>query len=383
MAGDDLRPATDHDLMDIAADLNLVMGKSHRHRIVIASITNHRDRRRPSADLLAGIVARRRQRQQLVQIAQQPLADRFAMTAHDIVLPLETLRFQPGIQIVEAGEPGRRYKKIPPTVADHTLDMPLVVPLAGPAKLVLEQVMRLQLAERPGPHTLAVAKDLGHGDRGVVVQHRQRHTAEERERRIVTVTEGLGRLPRIGLHEDRVRVRQRHREIVQLALHTADHPKALAEIHLGMPGRVAERDENLLTPPLLLTHIIGDDRDPARIAVLVTQPLENPLARMTLLLQPALVLLENLIDHRRKRIQLRTHRLTRTTIPGRYRMLQDLRYRLAVDPELTSRLTTAHPVNVTRTPNTTVQFHRIHPRPKLVRSRPQNGGFLLRCGQTS
>ena len=64
------------------------------------------------------------------------------------------------------------------------------------------------------------------------------------------VAECLGRLPRIRLDEEGVGVRQRHREVMQLALNAADHPERLAEVHLRMPRRVRQRHEHLAGPAL-------------------------------------------------------------------------------------------------------------------------------------
>jgi 4'-phosphopantetheinyl transferase EntD len=52
----------------------------------------------------------------------------------------------------------------------------------------------------------------------------------------MAVAERLGRLGRIGLDEEGIRMRQRHREVVQLALDPADDAKRLAEVHLRVPG---------------------------------------------------------------------------------------------------------------------------------------------------
>ena len=60
------------------------------------------------------------------------------------------------------------------------------------------------------------------------------------------VAKRLGHLGRIGLDEERVRMRQRHRKIVQLALDPVDHTKRLAKIHLCVTGRVRQRDEHFL-----------------------------------------------------------------------------------------------------------------------------------------
>ena len=141
MAGDHLCATADDDLMDIAADLNLVMGIGYRHGIIVVAVPDHGDRRRPRAHLLAGIVRRGRQRHQCIQVAHQAVADRLGMATDGIVLALKALFFEPGVQLIETAEPGRRYEKIPPPIADHTLDVALVVPLSRPAKLVIEQVM--------------------------------------------------------------------------------------------------------------------------------------------------------------------------------------------------------------------------------------------------
>ncbi len=121
------------------------------------------------------------------------------------------------------------------------LDLALVVPLAGAAEAVREQVMADQLGERPRPLALAVAADLRHRDLEIIVPDRARHPAEERERRDMAVQERLGRLPQKGLHEAGVRLRQIHAQEVHLLAHPADHPDRLAKVHLRMPRRVGQR----------------------------------------------------------------------------------------------------------------------------------------------
>ena len=50
VAGDHLGAAADDDLVDIAADLNLVMSAGDRNRVIVVAIADHRDRRRPRAE---------------------------------------------------------------------------------------------------------------------------------------------------------------------------------------------------------------------------------------------------------------------------------------------------------------------------------------------
>src|SRR3954471_20156908 len=75
-------------------------------------------------------------------------------------------------------------------------------------------------------------------------------------------------------------------EEVDLALDTTDDADRLTEIGLRMPRRMHQRDEHLLRSLPPAGHVILHDRDPTREAVLISQPLENPLRRMLLLLRP-------------------------------------------------------------------------------------------------
>ena len=166
--------------------------------------------------------------------------------------------------------------------------LPLSLPFARSAEAILEQVVRLQLGEHARALPLAITQDAGHRDLGVVVEDRLRHAAEERERLNVAVAEGFRRLRRIGHHEAGVRVRQVEREEVDLALHAADDADRLAEVGLRMPRRMHQRHEHLLRPLPPAGHVVLHDRDAAREAVLVPQPLEDPLRRVLLLLRARL-----------------------------------------------------------------------------------------------
>src|SRR6185437_14142491 len=63
----------------------------------------------------------------------------------------------------------------------------------------------------PRPLALPVAADLRHRDLEIIVQDRQRHAAEEGERRHMSVEERLGRLARISMGARRRRVRRNPR----------------------------------------------------------------------------------------------------------------------------------------------------------------------------
>ena len=68
--------------------------------------------------------------------------------------------------------------------------------------------MRLQLAKHPRALAFAVAQDLRHRDRRVVVDDRAWYAAEVAKRGVVTFAECLRRLRRKGFHESVIAVRQ-------------------------------------------------------------------------------------------------------------------------------------------------------------------------------
>ena len=176
----------------------------------------------------------------------------------------------------------------------------------------------------------------------------------------MAIAKGLGCLRRIGFDEERVRVRQRHCKVVQLAHNPANLAKRLTKVHLCVARCVHQRHEHLPRPPPPLAHIIGHNRDPAGEAMFIAQTLIYPPRCVPLLLEPGFVLLEYLVDDRNERVKLWTHRRVLPAVSRRHRMLQDLRHSLAVYPEMTGRRPLTHPTDMTRTPNPTIQFHRIH-----------------------
>src|SRR5450755_3825736 len=82
---------------------------------------------------------------------------------------------------------------------------------------------------------------------------------------------------------------QVHGEEVDLLFHPANHRHGFAEVRLRMPGIVPERYEHFPQPLAARLHVVLHDGETAGIAVLVAQPLEDPLRRMPLLRRPALI----------------------------------------------------------------------------------------------
>ncbi len=108
--------------------------------------------------------------------------------------------------------------------------------------------------------------------------------------------EGLRRLGRKGHREAVIGLRQIHHQVVRLALHSGDHHHRFPEVCLRISRWMFQRYEHLALAQLPEPHVVLDDRVAARIAVFVTQPLENPLGGVPLLPAFRLVVFQDLVD---------------------------------------------------------------------------------------
>jgi len=141
-------------------------------------------------------------------------------------------------------------------------------------------------------------------------------------------------------------LRQIHAEEVDLLPYAADHRDRLAKIHLAMPGRMRQRHERLAAPRPAKPDIILHHRVAAAKAMLVAQPLEDPLRRVPLLHRPRPIGLHDRVDHRQQRPQLGLRHRHRPRIARRQREPAHLQHRLAAQPENPRRLTPAGVVSL-------------------------------------
>ena len=181
----------------------------------------------------------------------------------------------------------------------------------------------------------------------------------------MAVEEGLGRLPRIGLHEPDVGMRQDQAEEGDLLAKAPDLDHRLAEVDLGMARRVMQRNEGLAHRLPLRADVVLDDRVAAREPVLVPQTLEDPMRRVPLLARHLRgpVRLKDRVDDAGEALQLRTPDRLRPPIPRRRRIAQHLLHRAAVDPEPPRRFPVAQTLIDNRQPNRRIELHAVHPPP--------------------
>ena len=145
--------------------------------------------------------------------------------------------------------------------------------------------MALQPQELAGQLPLAAREHFDHGDRRVVVADPPGHAAEELEGPAMAFQERLRAFAGKGLDEDRARVGQRHHEQGHLRRLAGQLDGRFAEVDLGFARRMRQRQEDFLVRLLPRAHGVLDDRLAAVEAVLVAQPLEDPLGRVPLLLR--------------------------------------------------------------------------------------------------
>ncbi len=89
------------------------------------------------------------------------------------------------------------------------------------------------------------AQYLGDCDLGVVIKNPCRDGAEVRKRSHMTFEERLCGLGRERHYKAVVRVRQIHRQVVRLLLHSGDHHQRFAEVRLCFARRMRQRNEHL------------------------------------------------------------------------------------------------------------------------------------------
>ena len=173
------------------------------------------------------------------------------------------------IEVIEAGRMWDRHHEVRSGVLDQAFDLPLVVPLSRPTKAIGEKVMADEPGERACSLALPIPADPGNRDLRVIVKDRQRHTAEEGERRYMPIQKRLGCLRWIDLHKAGIRLRQVHAEEVHLPADTIDHAHRFAKIHLCMSWRVRQRHERLASPRPAQPDIILYDSVATAKAMLV------------------------------------------------------------------------------------------------------------------
>ena len=171
-------------------------------------------------------------------VTHKPFADALAVAAQDVALPVAALLFQVAIEGVPARKPGTRRHEVPPGIADHPLHIAFVVTLAGTAGAVLEEVMGLQPAERPGPLPRAVRQDARHQTLVVVVENRLGNAAEKDKGSVVPVQPGLRRRRRVGRNEAGIAVGKCHDEKMRPILDAGDDRIRLAKVRLSMARRM-------------------------------------------------------------------------------------------------------------------------------------------------
>ncbi len=84
----------------------------------------------------------------------------------------------------------------------------------------------------------------------------------------MTFEERLCGLGRERHYKAVVRVRQIHRQVVRLLLHSGNHHQRFAEVHLRFARRMGQRHKHLPAAQLFAAHIVLHDRIAARETVL-------------------------------------------------------------------------------------------------------------------
>ena len=361
LAALDVGAGRDLDTVDIALHRHLLVGVHRRRRVVHQTVAHQGGRRDLARHVLAGLEGSGGQIAQGVEIGEQ----RRRLTLLQGIETLQAARQKPLVQSLQIGHLRDRHEELATGRLHRRFHLALVVALAGTAEAVAEQVVRLQMAERPGALTRAVAQNARHRRRRVVVQHRERNPAEEGEGADMAVQERLRRLLRIGLHEPDIGMRQDRAEEGHLLAPAPHLDHRLAEVDLGMARRVMQRNEGLARRLAAGPDIVLHDRVAAREPVLVLQPLEDPIRRVPLLARHirVRVRLQDRVDDAGEALQLRPPHRLRPAIARRRRVAQHLLHCPPVDAEPPARLAVAQTLLDNRKSNRRIELHAVHPPP--------------------
>src|SRR5712671_5496564 len=264
------------------------------------------------------------------------------MAPQDVRVTLAALLLEPSVEVVPGRKTRQWHHEVAPSPADQTLDAALVVAFTRTAVAVLDQAMRQEPAEEAGAFACAIRQDARHQASVVVIEHRQRHPAEEGKSVNVAVDPSLCRCRWIGPNVTRVAMRQIEREEVGFLSDPADHHQRFAEISLSMARGVVQRDKHLPPAAQLIAHVILDDGVAAGELVQL-----GPLDRR------------------------------RPPIPRRYRKAQHLLHALARNPKMTCRLAPTHPVPTGKT-HLQIQFHGENAPALPAERKGKSGRVLLR-----
>jgi len=321
VTGDDPSAAADDNLIDITAHPDLPVTIGNRHGVIVGLVTHQRLGTDPPSCLVAGIEGGGRKFGHGFEIAHEALSDRLRLPAQDVGLALAALLFKPEIERSPRREAWHRHHEVTPRVTDQSFDASLVIALAKAAIAITDQVMRQESTKQPGPFACPVRQDAGHQALVIVIENRLRHTPKEGKGVNVTINPGFRRRRRIGPDVTGIAVRQIERKEVRLLFDPTDGHQCFAKIGLRMTRCMRKQHEHLPATPLMLTHVILDDRIAAGKTVFVPQPFEYPFGCMTLFAVPTLILEQPPVDDLGEPIQLRPLDRRRSPIPRRNRKL--------------------------------------------------------------
>ena len=162
---------------------------------------------------------------------------------------------QVGVEVAETREARHRHEEVAPVVTNEAFHVALLVAPRHPAEPVGEEEVTLEPQELGREFSVGPFEDLLHRDRGVVVSDLGSYTAEELERVVVGLLEGLGALARVGRDEEGVRVGQAHHREGDLSSSAGDLDDRFAEIELRFARRLGERHEHLTAAVVVLGEV--------------------------------------------------------------------------------------------------------------------------------
>ena len=277
-------------------------------------------------------------REHRLAILVEQLGLRAAFAPQLAIQVLTTVVGKLAIELLEVVEFWNGHHEVAPSETDETFRVALLVRTPHKAEVVVVEIVRLQSQEFPCRSLAASADDLRHGNFRVVVANPLRHAAEELERPDVACLKRLSAFAGKRLAEECVAVWQRHHTEHDFDFASAIDGLRLAEIELRFARWVRQRHEDFRSLLPVTPDLVTNDGDPAGVLVFVTEPLEDPLARVALLPVSLLVGFQDRMNDRNEPTYHRLVPLAFIAMLGRFLMPEDLLDRPEVEIVLLDRL---------------------------------------------
>jgi len=349
------RPSNEKSSTETVASHSTYMRMIARYRIIVTIKADKRQGVRPSDLDTSCFKIRVRERKQGTFFFGKKFADCLVLHRRGLDEFFRAFSFQISVKCRKVLKFRERNHKVLADVFDGVLDMPFLLRLANTTKMVLKKVTGFQLHKTIGGRAATTTDDLCDIDLGVVKCDQRRNAAEKMKESFQGFLKCFGTFTGKGLDITYITVRKRNGGIGNLLTQAADDGLSVAEIKLGLTGRMGKRHEKrfLFLPQFRKRMTNGPIS--VRIPMFLPKAFINTLCGVTLLAWQRLVFLKVLLKEGEKRGDLTLG--TETVVDGGSFVVGNLLNRPKVQTKAAGGFSKGNFLDKKRMPNGSPLFH--------------------------